>query len=96
MESQRTTRTKDVGAIVKGSHQLKSLYEAKVEEGKIVVGKEAEADAAVDPMDRYSMEWTSEASKNASAQEICNRWALKKTPTSPRSAQRPTKKNGDE
>ena len=51
-----------------------------------------EGEAAGDPMARSSMEWTSMTSADASTQAICNRWAMKETPTSPRSAHIPTRK----
>ena len=54
-----------------------------------VVGAESEAAGA--PMARSSMDWTAKTSKDASNQARCNRWVLKETPTSPRSAHRPTK-----
>ena len=96
LESQRTTITKDVGAAVEGSKQLKALYKAVAVEGETVVGAEAEAEATGAPMDRSSMECTSKTSNKAFTKERCNIWVLKKTPTSPRSTQRPTKIYSDE
>ena len=56
LESQRTTRTKDSGATVEGSHQLKALYGAVAEEGQTVVRAEAKDDSTSTPMDCSSME----------------------------------------
>ena len=49
----------------------------------------AEEEAAGAPMEHSSMEYTIKTSYNASIQVVCNRWVMKETPTSPRSAQRP-------
>ena len=42
---------------------------------------------------RYSMEWTTKNSNNASNQAICNIWVLKETPTSPKCSHNPTRKD---
>ena len=91
MESQRETRTNDAGEMLEGSQKVKVADEAVAEEGKDVVG--VEADAVINPMDHSSMEWTAKTSNNASTQAICNRWEAKENTTSPRSAHRPTRKD---
>ena len=53
----------------------------------------AESDSSDAPMARSSMEWTAKTSIDASTLAICNRWVMKETPTSPISAQRPTRKD---
>ena len=55
-----------------------------------VVG--AESDSMDASMDRSSMEWTAKTSIDASTLAICNRWVMKETTTSPRSAQGQTRK----
>ena len=91
LDSRRATRTKYAEATVEGYQKLKVVEEAATAEGEALVGAEAKASGA--PMDHSSMEWTNKTSKNASTQARCNRQSLKETPTSPRSAQRPTIKD---
>ena len=85
--------TNDVRATVKGYHQLKDLDEAMAAEGETVVRAEAKAESVGASMYRSSMGCTSKTSNYVSTQERCNIWALKESPTSPRSSQRPTRKD---
>ena len=78
-----------MGATVKVSQQLKAFDKVMAAEGKTVFRAETKAEAAGAPVECSSMEWTSKSSNDASTQDKCNRWALKETPTSPRSAKRP-------
>ena len=75
---------------MKGYQQLKALDEAVAAKVETVVRAEAKSEAEGAPMDRSPMECTSKTSNYAATKERCNIWALKETPTSPRSSQKPT------
>ena len=87
---QRATRTKEEVSMLEGSQQFRVVYEDMEAEGKVMVREEDEAAGA--PLAHYSVEWTANTSNNASVQVGCNRWVLKETPTSLRSAYSPTRK----
>ena len=76
-----------------GYQQLKVADKSVAADVEALVGVFGAYAQAVDaPMARSSMEWTANTSNGASTQVKCNRWVLKETPTSPRSAQRANRK----
>ena len=80
-----------MGTTIEGSNQFKLPDKSMSAEGKALVRAEAESAGAL--MDRSSMKWNAKNSNEASTQGRYNVWELKKTPTSPRSAQMPASKD---
>ena len=92
-ESQRSTITKNTVVTEEVYQQLKVADKAEAAEVEALVGVfQAEVEAVDAPMAPSPMEWTANTSNGASTQVKCNRWVLKETPTSPRSAQRANRK----